>query len=206
VTQPNYTILGINQIIRVIKILLWLVSALLVCFTSIYASDASDRRLQIALSIFPKIVAVDTDIRKKLDNNKQLLLAFIYKFDDDKSRQLSNRLKRKTKKIAGLSYKTVMIKLNGRLDSELFSPAAIFLTERLAAKSFSRIMRFAKRNQILVFSPFTGDVERGATVGIAITSRVKPYFNMRTLQDSSISINALLMKVSKRYEVSKRNE
>jgi len=200
VIQPISTRLSDNKITKIVVVILWFVSVLLVNPSSVYARDANDRRLQIALSIFPKIVAVDTDIREKLDKNKRLLLAFIYKFDDAKSHQLSNKLQRKIKKIAGLSYKTLTIKLNGRLDKETFSPAAMFLTERLSPKSFNRIMRFAKRNHILVFSPFTGDVERGATVGIAITSRVKPYFNMQTLEDSSISINPLLIKVSKRYE------
>jgi len=200
VIQAINTSLSNSKIIKIIVVFLWLVSVLLVKSSTVFASDVNDRRLQIALSIFPKIVAVDTGIREKLDKDNRLLLAFISKFDDAKSHQLSNKLQSKIKKIAGLSYKTVTIKLNGRLDIKTFSPAAMFLTERLPPKSFNRIMRFAKRNRILVFSPFTGDVERGATVGIFITSRVKPYFNILTLKDSSININPLLMKVSKRYE------
>jgi hypothetical protein len=51
-----------------------------------------------------------------------------------------------------------------------------------------------------MFSPFVGDVERGATAGIAITSRVKPFFNVKTLKRADIDINPILMKLSKRYE------
>jgi len=165
-----------------------------------YAGEGIDRRLQISLSIFPKIVAVDNGVRDKLDKNKRVVLAFVSESDMSKSQELAKTLKGKIKNIAGMSYKVVSIKVSGILAKDSFSPTAILLTERLSPKSFNTVMDIAIRNHVLVFSPFTGDVERGATVGIMITSRVKPYFNMRTLEASSISINALLMNMSKRYE------
>jgi hypothetical protein len=63
-----------------------------------------------------------------------------------------------------------------------------------------KIVKIAEENSCIVFSPFTGDVERGVVVGISVTNRVKPYFNIRALERSKIVINALLMKMSKRYE------
>jgi len=167
---------------------------------NVYASESIDRRVQISLSIFPKIVAVDNGIREKLDKNNRVLLAFIAEYDDAKSHELAKALRSKIKNIAGMSYKVEPVNLGEILAKDSFSPTAIFLTERLSSKRFNTVMDFAIRKQILVFSLFTGDVERGATVGIAITSRVKPYFNMRTLGASSISINALLIKMLKRYE------
>ena len=181
-------------------VFLLLVIAVSLDFLNVYASESIDRRLQISLSIFPKIVAVDNGIRDKLNKKNQVLLAFLSQSDKTKPRELAKVLKSKIKNIAGMPYKLVSINVSGVLAKDSFSPTAIFLTERLSPKSFNTVMDFAMRKQILVFSPFTGDVERGATVGIMITSRVKPYFNMRTLEASSISINALLMKMSKRYE------
>jgi len=181
-------------------VFLLLVIAVSLDFPNVYASESIDRRLQISLSIFPKIVAVDNGIRDKLNKKNQVLLAFLSQSDKTKPRELAKVLKSKIKNIAGMPYKLVSINVNGILAKSSFSPTAIFLTERLSPKSFNKVMDFAMRKQILVFSPFTGDVERGATVGIMITSRVKPYFNIRTLKASSISINPLLMKMSKRYE------
>ena len=181
-------------------VFLLLVIAVSLDFPNVYASESIDRRLQISLSIFPKIVAVDNGIRDKLNKKNQVLLAFLSQSDKTKPRELAKVLKSKIKNIAGMPYKLVSINVNGILAKASFSPTAIFLTERLSPKSFNKVMDFAMRKQILVFSPFTGDVERGASVGIMITSRVKPYFNIRTLKASSISINPLLMKMSKRYE------
>lgn len=177
-----------------------LVIAVSLGFLNVYASESIDRRLQISLSIFPKIVAVDNGLREKLDKKNRVLLAFISEFDDGKARELAKAMRSKIKNIAGMSYRVEPVNLGDILAKDSFSPTAIFLTERLSSKRFNTVMDFAMRKKILVFSPFTGDVERGATVGIAITSRVKPYFNMRTLGASSISINALLIKMSKRYE------
>ncbi len=188
------------RVVNIALVFLWLMFAVLFSSIKVYASDVTDRRLQISLSIFPKIVAVDAGIRDKLDKNNKVLLAFISEFDNKKSRELSETLKSKIKNIAGMGYKTILTNFNDKLDDSSFSPTAIFLTEKLSPEKFSKVMNFANRKHILVFSPFIGDVERGATVGIAITSRVKPYFNIQTLESASIDINALLMKVSKRYE------
>jgi hypothetical protein len=58
----------------------------------------------------------------------------------------------------------------------------------------------AKRNHLIVFSPFAGDVERGAMAGLSVGSQIKPYFNVRSLREAKIDINPMLLRMSKQYE------
>ena len=189
------------KILKRLSLLVVLCVSLFVAILNVAsASEDSNRRLQISLSIFPRIVAVDNDIKLKLTSKSRVLLAFLYKYDKAKTQILADNLRRSIQNIAGLNYIIAVVKVSGQLETQSVVPSAIFLAERLADEQFIALMEYAIVKHIIVFSPFSGDVERGATVGIAITSRVKPYFNIRTLEQSSININALLMKMSKRYE------
>jgi hypothetical protein len=166
-----------------------------------YADEEENRRVDISLSIFPRIVAVDNDFRSKLSPANKVKLAFLYKEDDERAESLAKLLISKNKNIGGMrvTTSTTSIKDMLRISTEE-KPTAIFISERLNKKDLDKVVAFAEKNKFIVFSPFTGDVERGVTVGISVTNRVKPYFNIQALKNSNIDINALLMKMSKRYE------
>jgi hypothetical protein len=163
------------------------------------ADETASRRLGISLSIFPKIVAVDQSFHDKLDDNKNACLLFVYEFDEKAARQAVSRILENTKSIGGI----VVVAKMADVENSFFEnkpPTAIFLVEKMNSRQLQRVMNFSRKTRRLVFSPFAGDVERGVNVGISITNRVKPYFNVASLRRSNIAINALLMKVSKRYE------
>lgn len=165
-----------------------------------FADELEERRIKISLAIFPKIVAVDQDLVSKLTRENEVKFLFVY--DDNRSRAeaLSELLRDKVTNIAGKPVRIVVMSV--RDVSLIFTErsAAIFITERLDKTQFNKIVRVGVSEQILVFSPYAGDVERGATVGIAIGNRVRPYFNIDTLNTSKVNILKKLLKVSKRYE------
>jgi hypothetical protein len=183
--------------------------AVLIIFTAmgavadnaIFSDEEEKRRVDISLTIFPRIVAVDNNFRSKLSSDRKVNLVFIYSDSKDVARSLAESLKRKNKNIGGMGVDVRAMSV-GELVSESnkHDITALFLSERLAENTFKDVLAFAEKKNRIVFSPFTGDVERGATVGISVTNRVKPYFNLSTLKKSNIVINALLMKMSKRYE------
>jgi hypothetical protein len=41
---------------------------------------------------------------------------------------------------------------------------------------------------VILYSPFEGDVERGATAGVSIQSKVQPFVNAGTLKSSGIAL------------------
>lgn len=182
--------------------LLCLVLLLTLFATSPVAADEKERRrVDISLSIFPRIVAVDNHFRDKLGEDKTVRLFFLYDKDRENAEDLAQRMNKSGQGIGGREVLAEAVSVDKAVlaaGDEL--PMAIFVTEHLGDARLLRAMLFAEKYNRLVFSPFTGDVERGVTVGISVTNRVKPYFNMHALQRSKIAINALLMKMSRRYE------
>ena len=166
-----------------------------------YADEGEKRRVDISLTIFPRIVAVDNNFRSKLSPENKVQLVFLYVDEKDRAASLSKSLKIKNKNIGGMSVDVKEVSVDELLNMGKGSVStAIFLSERLSDDDLKKIITFSEERSRIVFSPFTGDVERGVTVGISVTNRVRPYFNLSTLKSSGIAINALLMKMSKRYE------
>jgi hypothetical protein len=167
--------------------------------SSLYADETDDRRLDISVSIFPRVVAVDNHFREKLTSDKKAYLLFVYEEDEDLAQELAGRIGKDDGNIGGMSVVTRVQGVTEALPQDEV-PSAIFLVERLSNEHLEKVINYAESTSRLVFSPFSGDVERGVMVGISVTNRVKPYFNLSALRRSKVVINALLMKMSKRYE------
>jgi len=169
--------------------------------SSVFSDEEEKRRIDISLTIFPRIVAVDNNFRSKLSSVRKVNLAFIYSDSKDAAKSLAESMKKKNKNIGGMGVEAIAMSVDELVgENNKHDITAFFLSERLKESLLEDVMAFAEKKNRIVFSPFTGDVERGATVGISVTNRVKPYFNLSTLKKSDIVINALLMKMSKRYE------
>ena len=102
--------------------------------------------------------------------------------------------------IGGLAVEFVVQNAQQAAGGGLDQSAAVFLSDLLSDDLLAAVMKVADERHVLVFSPFAGDVERGATVGIAISSRIQPYFNVPVLMQSHININEKLLSISQRYE------
>lgn len=166
---------------------------------NLFADEAEQRRVGISMSIFPRIVAVDNDFRNKLVEGSRAQLMFVYDRDSQYAQKLADQIKTDSDNIGGMDVEALIMSVEGELPvSE--PPTAIFIVEKLTDAQLQTVMEFASATHRLVFSPFLGDVERGVTVGISVTNRVKPFFNLTTLRHSKVTINALLMKMSKRHE------
>jgi hypothetical protein len=164
------------------------------------ASELDDRRVRISLEIFPRIVAVDQDIRDKLTADDKVRLYVIYEREAVVAQRIVEDMRRGFGNIGGREVEFVVRAADEVAAAGLERPAAVFLAEPMREAAFRDVAKRAQELHVLVFSPFAGDVERGATVGIAISSRIKPYFNVPVLHSSRIHINEKLLDISQRYE------
>ena len=164
------------------------------------ANESTDRRVQISLPLFPRIVAVDNKFQDKLTADNKARLVFVYDKNRNKAKELAKTVGKANKNIVNVKVDTVSIPLVEQLKDNTLTPTAIFVAEPLGEADFKELVLYSINKGIIVFSPYSGDVERGATVGLAITTRVFPYFNNHTLESSGIEINSILLDMSKRYE------
>jgi len=181
-------------------LLLFFSCAWFIGHASVSADDTADRRVQISLPIFPRIVAVDNKFKDKLLSGNKVLLIFVYEFDKDKAQALAQSLESKLTNVAEMEIVTAIASVTEQLDVNALVPTALFITEPFSGPAFGSTLEYSIKKHRILFSPYAGDVERGAMAGIAIGSRVKPFFNMKSLQQADITINSVLLNLSKRYE------
>lgn len=166
---------------------------------NLFADETEKRRVDISISIFPRIVAVDNQFREKLNKDKKAQLLFVYDSDKKFAQDVAARVGGAANNIGGMPIVTRVEAVTEMLPGNEV-PVAIFIVEKLSGEQLEKVVGYAESANRLLFSPFSGDVERGVMVGISVTNRVKPYFNMSALRHSKVVINALLMKMSKRHE------
>jgi hypothetical protein len=184
--------------IIMLHLAVWLL--LMLAASSVSVADENERRrVDISLSIFPRIVAVDNQFRAKLLEGNKARLLFVGGVDKNYVQMLANRMEKATGNIGGVPVETRVVSVSEEFPLSVL-PTAIFLAEKLNDAQLEKVLAYAREQQRLLFSPFVGDVERGVAVGISVGSRVRPYFNRAALRETRVSVNALLMKMSKHYD------
>lgn len=63
-----------------------------------------------------------------------------------------------------------------------------------------RLQTWSARQGALVFSPFAGDVARGAVAGLYVADRVLPEINLAAAQRAGIRFKPFFLKVARPYE------
>jgi len=77
------------------------------------------------------------------------------------------------------------------------APDAIFLAEPLDTRDFTTLLFWCIDHRVILYSPFEGDVERGATAGLSIQAKVQPFVNRETLTASGIQLRAFFLDHSR---------
>lgn len=177
-----------------------LIALLLGCLPLAGADELETRRIKTSLAIFPRIVAVDENIDAKLDPTRRVQLVVAYSGDSVSAQSHAGILSASVQNIGGRPLDVRALSARSLLSADPGVVSGLFLAEKLEQSELDRLLAFARARHIIVFSPFSGDVERGVTVGIAVGSQVKPYFNLQALRSAEISINPTLLRISKHYE------
>jgi len=171
--------------------LLWLMGPVSI----ICAQEVEDNLVRISLDVFPKLVAVDLDMKNKLSEGGQIRLQVFYSQKKELALSVVQQLKERYPNIAALP-----VQVEARSAFTADPPTAIFLVERFQEKPLRNLINYGISNGILVFSPFKEDVDRGVTAGIYLSVRILPYFNHETLKRSGINMHKILLKSAKFYE------
>jgi len=77
------------------------------------------------------------------------------------------------------------------------APVGIFLATPMSDADFARLLQWSIDRHVIVYSPFEGDVERGAAAGMVIEAKVLPYVNLTTLEKSGIELGSFFLNVAK---------
>ncbi|MCB1889407.1 MAG: hypothetical protein KDH20_17500 [Rhodocyclaceae bacterium] len=166
---------------------------------SLVAQSFGERRAHVGLKLFRTLLAADTGIHERAGSDGDLLVTFLHVDDSREAANHARELADHLDAIRGRSIRVEVASLEKVLGEESYRPAALFVSQRLATDEIRRLVDYAVRRHVIVFSPFEGDVERGILGGISVEATVRPLINMQTLSASGLAIKAFYLKVAKRY-------
>jgi hypothetical protein len=160
------------------------------------ASDAEAPRVWAGLDLFPSLLAADENIAEKQGPDGKLLLLLMVADEKKAAEEMALHIE----KVGKIRRTPIRVEIAESLkDYENKTVAGIFLTQKMRSE-FDSVLQYGKDRHVIVFSPFEGDVERGASGGIIISDRFVPYINLKTLNASKIDIRPLFRRIAERYE------
>ncbi len=77
--------------------------------------------------------------------------------------------------------------------------SVVFIQTHLSDIQINQLIDWANEKQVLLFSPFKGDVERGIHAGLKIQQQTRLYLNITALQKSGIQMQADIYRISEIY-------
>nr|CRH05578.1 conserved exported protein of unknown function [Candidatus Magnetococcus massalia] len=166
-------------------------------FSTSYAGERENRRISVAFKLFPSFLSADRNLKQKVDAAGKLNLYILYQENQRRAEDLAKRMQERGT-LRRLPIKVASISLKALAEQRDKPIGGIFIAEPLGDELL-KVVSVARSQQVLLISPFKGDVDRGATGGISITDRVQPLINMQALRAAGIELKSFFLRVSKRY-------
>jgi len=155
------------------------------------------QRLNIGLKLFPACLAADQGLADKRDERGRLLVLTLHGDSPRAADTVASDL-RGVGEVQGYPLEVAVVPADRLADYRDRKVAAMFLAT--PGMALASIVAEARGHRALVFSPFPGDVERGAVAGIQVTDRILPYVNLRQAERAQIRFKPFFLRVAASYE------
>lgn len=165
--------------------------------TPVLAQDPLSPRLQIGINLLPAVIAANNGLAKFTENDS-LPIYFVYL----ENKHIADLLNRNIDRIGEIKQRRLdarTISLEELLVRDIAPMSTIFVAEPLEDR-LGDLIEYSKIRRVLLFSPFKGDVDRGAASGFHVTDRVRPLVNLETLKQSKIQLKAFFLRIAVKHE------
>ena len=176
-----------------------LFGALLTLLSSLPAqswADQTERRILIGLKVFPSVVAANQSLPQGLQRPVRLLV--VYLDDRGRAEETATRL-RELGTVRERPVRVDVRRYDGLPENSETPVAGIFLAQWLNDR-LQPVLRYAREQHAVLFSPFEGDVERGVMSGLSVRDRILPYVNVTALEAAGVHLKPFFMEVARRHE------
>ncbi len=190
-----------SKLLHRLAFALFFVTAFAYAASPSISDEFVDRRISAGAKLFRALLAADVDIAGKVGGDGHLRLGLLY-IDDVKNAEkvADTLLKRADPRIRKINASIKVVTFADCVHEQADRFAGIFLTQRLSDAEVKALIEYANEQNLIIFSPFEGDVERGVQSGIAVEARVRPYVNTKALQTANVRLKSFFMRVAKHYD------
>lgn len=160
------------------------------------ADTQQERRVRTGARLMLALLAADVDLEAKTRDRGQIEVVVYGR--DPQLRSIVGQTLSPTKGEAPAvrSLPLAIVHLDHEPGIDL-RPQALFVASPLDRAELDRLIAWSIREGVILYSPFEGDVERGALAGLSIEAKVLPMLNRRTLEASGIRLKPFFVKVAK---------
>jgi hypothetical protein len=178
-----------------------IVTAVSVSASTARADDTDDRRVRAGARLFRSLLTAQVALESKAASDGALHVV-VYGADTHLATEISALIAAN-----GEPGKNSIHDLPVKIDNvgnlaelaQASQPAAVFLVSAQSEQDLAELIRWSAAAKIVLYSPFDGDVERGAAAGICIEAKVQPFLNLPALQAAGVEIKPFYVKVARVY-------
>ncbi len=167
--------------------------------TTLLASNINSSLLKIHSTLAPKLLLMDYDLKKKIDNDTIIITIFYNQNDYKSAKVLEHDIETKYKD--GLSIYSISIDLilysEKNIDSLTSNLYYFFPANK---NDIQKVLKVAKKSKALTFSYNEDDLKYGVMSSVLIAAKVKPILNLDAIKSNDITFRPVLLKISKIYK------
>lgn len=161
------------------------------------SSEHLTPRIQIGLNLVPAVLAANKKLNSEL-NQESLTIYIVYVHNKPGAIKSQTRLE-SIGHIRNHELKLEVIHLYDLIDRKIGSKDAIFINDNIK-HDLNKLIRFAHTQQVILFSPFKGDVKKGAMSGFEVSNKVLPAVNLKAMRNSNIELKAFFLRIAVKYD------
>ena len=171
---------------------------LLMLGSSVSANTYDPLLLRAQASIFPKIVLLDQDLKKKINNDEVVIVIVSTVYDQYVAKKLKVLIKNKYGDSLGVKKLTVNIKIFDEIDNSSLATAYIVLDG--AASNIKKVVSYASSHERAVFSYSYSDFEYDTLISLFVKERTYVYLNKSAIRLYGIRFMPVFYKITKAVE------
>lgn len=175
------------------------VAAVSVSASTARADDADDRRIRAGARLFRSLLTAQVALESRAAADGALHV-ILYGSDPHLSGEIATLIAS-----SGDAGKTGIKDLAVKIDNvtslsalaQAQQPAGVFIVSAQSEKDLAELVQWSTASRVVLYSPFDGDVERGAAAGICIEAKVQPFLNLPALQAAGVELKPFYVKVAR---------
>lgn len=161
------------------------------------ASEHLTPRIQIGLNLIPAVLAANKKLNSELN---QLPLTIYIVYLHNKPRAVKSQIRLESiDHIRNHKLRLEVIQLNDLIEREINSNDAIFINDNIQ-NDLNKLIRYAHTQQVILFSPFKDDVQKGVMSGFEVSNKVLPAVNLTAMRNSNIDLKAFFLRIAVKYD------
>ncbi|WP_243651516.1 YfiR/HmsC family protein [Thiobaca trueperi] len=159
--------------------------------------EEEQQRFRVGLKIFPACLGAVESLEDRLTSDGSLQVLVVYEGSDAAARQAVTSLNG-IGRVRGLTLNAKALSVTALDEDREAEVSAIFVAS--VGLGSRHLRAWSERYQVLVFSPFDGEVEAGAVAGLYVADRILPYINLTQAQRARIRFKPFFLQVARQHD------